>query len=440
MNLLTALRLENAFCLAAVGAGGKTTALFDLARELHPPVVITTTTHFHKKQIDLVNFHYVINETATFEKIFSKPRGLILISGSIVNDRVTGLDDGLINILHEYCRGKYPLLIEADGSRQRPLKAPAPYEPVVPSFVDTVLVVVGMDALGKPLSTNHVHRPEIFSQITKLSLGDKVTLESVLNYLVDKNGGLKGIPLGAKRVALLNHSGPFAISQAVSQQLLLYYDAILTASLKQPLCASRSQVSVGALHEPVSAIILAAGEAKRFGRLKQLINWSGKPMIRHIVETTLRSNVSEVILVTGAGCEKVETAVEGLPIIIKRNPDWKEGVSTSIRTGLQASSSKSGAAVFILADQPYLSSSLIDKLINLHSLELPPIVVPQVLSQSANPVLFDKRTFPDLLTLGGDIGGKQLFSRYQVSFIPWEDERLCMDIDTVDDYNKLRLS
>jgi len=98
-----------------------------------------------------------------------------------------------------------PLLFEADGSRRHPLKAPASYEPPIPDFVDTVVVVAaGLSALGKPLTTKQVHRSEIYSCLSGLQEGDKISIEALTRVLCHPFGGLKNIPPHACRVALLN--------------------------------------------------------------------------------------------------------------------------------------------------------------------------------------------------------------------------------------------
>ena len=100
-----------------------------------------------------------------------------------------------------------PLLVEADGSRRLPLKAPAPHEPVIPEWVNTVVVVAGLSGLGKLLDPAWVHRPEIFAHLSGLELNAPVTSDGLINVLTHPQGGLKDIPYGARRVALLNQAG-----------------------------------------------------------------------------------------------------------------------------------------------------------------------------------------------------------------------------------------
>ena len=154
MRLFDALRLTTTPRLAFSGAGGKTTALFRLGREyldlaarnsaFSPTVFLAATTHLAVEQVSMADQHIIVIEA---EIIASPPggwpAGLLLFTGPPGSDRRTsGLSsaqmDGLFACAEE---AQIPLLVEADGSRQRPLKAPAPHEPVIPAWVDTVVVL-----------------------------------------------------------------------------------------------------------------------------------------------------------------------------------------------------------------------------------------------------------------------------------------------------------
>ncbi len=164
--------------------------------------------------------------------------------------------------------------------------------------------------------------------------------------------------------------------------------------------------------ERTAGIILAAGEAKRFGRLKQLLDYHGQPFVRTVAKTALASGLSPVVVVTGANAQAVEAAVQDLPITITRNAEWQNGQSSSIQAGLRTLPGKSGAAVFLLADQPQVMPTVIHALTEEHARTLAPILAPLVAGQRANPVLFDRLTFPDLMALTGDVGGRAIFGKY----------------------------
>jgi molybdenum cofactor cytidylyltransferase len=433
VKLAQAIRLSNAPCLALVGAGGKTTALFQLARDLLPPVIVTATTHLHINQIPLADSHWMADNPEDLNDLEENLQGVILVTAPIDGDRTKGLNENTLGWLHAMCGyHALPLLIEADGARQRPLKAPAEHEPVIPEFTDTVVVVSGMMGIGKPLTDEIVHRPEIFTRLSGLETGQTISPEAVVQVLTHPEGGLKGIPSGARRVVLLNQADtPELQAQAKSMagKLLTTFDSIVIASLQHQ--------KIHAVFEPVAGIILAAGESKRFGQPKQLLDWHGKPFVRQVADTALAAGLSPVVIVTGANAEQVEAAVRDLPLTINHNPNWQTGQSSSLQAGLRAIPSETGAAIFLLADQPQVTPTVLRALVERHSLDLSPIVAPQVQGQRANPVLFDRVTFPDLMSLRGDSGGRAIFPKYPVTYLPWQDEILLADIDTPEDYRKL---
>jgi molybdenum cofactor cytidylyltransferase len=462
MNLSQAIRVSNSACLALAGAGGKTTALFQLARELtlrEGAVIVTATTHLHVDQVKMADSHLMVEKSGDLSDFEKDLRGVMLITGPREGDRTSGLNPEVISRLREVgIRHQLPLLIEADGSRQRPLKAPGEYEPVIPEFVEIVLVVAGLTGLGKPLTTEFVHHPEIYARLCGLNLGELITPEALARVLIDSSGGMKNIPPGARRVALLNQADTPALqaqSKMIAAQLLPTYQAIVTASLNPSPSLSNQQSSIHAVYEPVAGIILAGGGSTRFGQPKQLLDWRGKPFVRATAETALYAGLSPVVVVTGANAEQVEHALIDLDVIIVRNHDWQKGQSTSIQTGLRAltrafSGDYSlkdkglmsgwegvGAAIFLLADQPQITQTILHALTEEHARTLAPVVAPLVGGQRANPVLFDRVTFPDLMALRGDVGGRAIFSKVTVNYLTWHDENLLSDVDTADEYRKL---
>jgi molybdenum cofactor cytidylyltransferase len=145
-----------------------------------------------------------------------------------------------------------------------------------------------------------------------------------------------------------------------------------------------------------------------------------------------------VIVVTGAHHTEIDACLAGLPVTVVQNTNYTQGQSSSIKAGLQKVPDNNGACIFLLADQPQTPPEVIRALVESHSRELSPIVAPLVLEERrANPVLFDKITFADLLNLEGDTGGKAIFSKYKVEYLPWHDDRLLLDVDKPEDYQRL---
>ncbi len=433
LSLARALRVERGNCVAFVGAGGKTSAMFELARELAAPVIITTTTHLGAWQVSDVERHTVVQQPAKLDAW--EPRGIELVTGPEGQDERLGPvgEEGLLRLHDSATRLRIPLLIEADGAHERPLKAPGGHEPNIPPFTDIVTVVAGLKGLGSPLGDEAVHRPEIFSKLTGLPVGQPITAAALVRLLMHSEGGLKAIPPQARKVALLNQADSNelrAIASSMAEELLAAFDAVIIAGLQRH--------EVYAVHERVAGIVLAAGGSTRLGRPKPLLDWHGERFVHAVARLAVEARLNPVLVVTGAGAEPVEAAVDELPIRLVRNPEWQSGQASSIRAGLRALPSSTCAAIFLLADQPQVTVDVLRALVDLHSTGLQPIVAPLVMMERrANPVLFDRVTFADLLALEGDVGGRAIFHKHRVEYLPWHDERLLLDVDTEADYRRL---
>jgi molybdenum cofactor cytidylyltransferase len=364
--------------------------------------------------------------------------GVTLITGPVQGDKSEPVDQSSLEWLREYTRShQIPLLIEADGARGKPLKAPGGHEPPIPEFVDLVVQVAGLSGLGNPIDDQHIHRPATYSKLSELNPGDKVTIDAMAKVLLHPAGGMKNIPEVARRVVLLNQADTPELQAAagnLAKRLGTGYDAVLVAKLQEK--------DILTVHEKVAGVILAAGGSLRFGRPKQLLDWSGEPFVRAVARTALAAGLSPVMVIAGAEAGQVRAAVMDLPVQVLLNEQWVEGQASSIRLGVSALDAdalrRPGAAIFLLVDQPQVSASILSALVEVHARQLPTILAPMVMDQRANPVLFDRRAFADLLDLKGDVGGRAVFSKHKVEYLPWHDDSLLLDVDTPEQYEHLR--
>ena len=209
MALADALGMKADEVVALVGGGGKTTAMFRLAREMTEKggcAITTTTTKIFAAQIALAPAH-VRSADATREGVLTAladHRQLLVIGAT---EPSTGKADGVSLELFRDLRVWCPdacILNEADGSRMRPFKAPAEHEPVIPVETTLVVPVVGADIFGQTLDADHVHRPELVSALSGAPLGTPITPEIVARVLSHPDGGRKSVPARARVVALIN--------------------------------------------------------------------------------------------------------------------------------------------------------------------------------------------------------------------------------------------
>ena len=207
--------------------------------------------------------------------------------------------------------------------------------------------------------------------------------------------------------------------------------------------ARREETAPAAAARPrIGAVVLAAGQSRRMGALnKLLIEVDGEPMVRRVAAAALASKAEPVVVVTGHEAERVQAALGGLDVVVAHNPDFAEGMSTSLDCGLQAldASIDPGldpgldGAVVCLGDMPRTSAALIDRLIaGFNPLEGRAIGVPTWRGKRGNPVLWAARYFGEMRSLSGDVGARHLIGDHAdaVYEIESPDRSVTIDVDT----------
>ena len=184
----------------------------------------------------------------------------------------------------------------------------------------------------------------------------------------------------------------------------------------------------------VAAIILAAGRSTRMGGPNKLLaEIGGRPLVRIATEEALASRARPVIVVTGHQRDKVEAALDGLDVQRVHNPDFADGLSTSVKTGLAALPDDVDGAIVCLGDMPQVTAVLIDKLTAAFDPERGAlVVVPTIDGKRGNPVVWARRFFPELMALEGDVGARHLIARYPeaVAEVALTDKAVLTDVDT----------
>jgi molybdenum cofactor cytidylyltransferase len=192
----------------------------------------------------------------------------------------------------------------------------------------------------------------------------------------------------------------------------------------------------------VAAVVLAAGRSTRMGAINKLIaEIGGKPLVRIAAEQALASRASPVIVVTGHERERVEAALAGLPLRLVHNPDFAEGLGTSLKAGIAAVPEDADAAIVCLGDMPQVDSQLIDRLIaGFDPGRGALVVVPSIEGRRGNPVLWSRRFFPDLMAVQGDIGARHLIASYTeaVVEVPVAGEAALTDVDTPESFTAVK--
>lgn len=192
----------------------------------------------------------------------------------------------------------------------------------------------------------------------------------------------------------------------------------------------------------VAAIVLAAGRSTRMGGTNKLLEtFEGKPLVRHAVEAALAAGLAPVVVVTGNQDAQVRSALEALGVSFAHNPDFAEGLSTSLRNGVATLGGEGDAAVVLLGDMPLVEASLIRRLVAaFESHSDAPAVVPTREGEWGNPVLLSRSLFGDVAALSGDAGARKLLASRKESVVelPVEDVSVTFDVDTPELLAQLR--
>ncbi|MEW8958969.1 MAG: selenium cofactor biosynthesis protein YqeC [Moorella sp. (in: firmicutes)] len=441
-GLLEALGLGEREIVTFVGAGGKTSALICLARELMDAgkrAIVAPTTKMLLSQLRQLNEPVIAAATDDLTQAVGArlEKENIVTCGRAVNGegKVMGLNAADVRALAAL-DADY-ILLEGDGAAGALLKVPAEREPVVPPDTTLVVTVAGLRALGRPLAPPFVHRFQQAAALLDRTVGSTVTAEDMAVLLLHPRGGRKGVPEAARWTVLLNGAEDYE---------LLHQARDIAARIIE---GSGARVIVGAVATPVPVrqvivreggtvgiVVLAAGAGERFGGGKQLLLLAGRPMVRRVVDITLAAAEGEVVVVLGHEAGKVAAALAGLPVNLVYNPNYRLGLSTSLQAGLTALGPECRAALFVLADQPGITPAVINKLIEAYQQGDKKIVVPVYRGRRGNPVLLDRALWPEIMTLHGDVGGREIIRAcpFEVREVEVDCPGVLCDIDTLADY------
>jgi len=194
--------------------------------------------------------------------------------------------------------------------------------------------------------------------------------------------------------------------------------------------------------QTIAVIILAAGSSSRLGKPKQLLDFQTETFIKHTVKTALQTACKPIIVVNGFLQEELNLELENLPVKVVHNPDWEQGIGSSIRAGTTAlskieSSDQIDAVLILLCDQPLITAQHLNQLITQFYLDKRSIAATNYAAIQGVPAIFGKSLFPILQTLPGDRGAQWLFKEYQdqLTVVPFKGAAI--DVDTEDDYLRL---
>lgn len=190
----------------------------------------------------------------------------------------------------------------------------------------------------------------------------------------------------------------------------------------------------------IGIILLAAGKSSRLGRPKQSLLYNGRTFVQHSLHVALSSAAKLVLVVLGAHADRIKKEIEGIDVHVIENPEWEEGMASSIRSGLKAFNEIAPAGegvILMVCDQPFVTASLLNQLIAAHENTGKPIVACGYENTFGPPVFFHRSFFAELQQLKGDVGARKILSQHAelAEVIPFEEGGY--DVDTEADYKRL---
>ena len=191
----------------------------------------------------------------------------------------------------------------------------------------------------------------------------------------------------------------------------------------------------------IAAIVLAAGSSSRLGRPKQLEPWGETNLLGHVVTNVSGFRVEEVWVVLGHEMERVLSETDLGEAGVVENPEWEEGIASSLRVGLDALTrlSRCDTALIVIGDQPDVSSDVVAELLASHAKSGKPVTIPKYRYSWGNPVLVDRSLWARVMSLEGDDGAKRLWQAHpQWVNEVWFPDPPPRDVDTEGDVAELR--
>jgi molybdenum cofactor cytidylyltransferase len=189
----------------------------------------------------------------------------------------------------------------------------------------------------------------------------------------------------------------------------------------------------------VAGIVLASGMSTRFGDSNKLLARVGRvPVVERTVHAYVDAGLEPLLVVVGFGAREIEQVLHTFPCRCVFNPEFHLGQSRALVRGVRELPEGIDAAVIGVADQPFLTREIVRSLVDRFTVDRSLLVAPRYAGGSGNPVLFDRRLFPELMEAQGDLGGRTVVQRHRAS-ITWvdvDDDRAARDVDTLADLDQ----
>lgn len=427
------ISLEKQELISIIGGGGKTTSMFRLGRELkkfNKKILITTTTGIFIPQQGSYE-KLILLEERNENDLKDLPAGITIIGSKIDEEKkkLMGIDKETIDDFFKNKIFDY-IIVEADGSKRKSIKAPASHEPVIPSLTTKTVGVIGMDAVHKRIYEENVHRADIFVNVTNSKLGDIIDEDVIYNLIISKMGIFKCSPKNSDRYIILNKvetNERRKVSEKIKYKLLMN-----NTNIKNLIIGSIGKEA------KVTGIIMSSGFSRRMKKDKLLLKLGDKTVIERVIESCVKSNLDDIIIVYRRDGIRDIAIRYNLKTVF--NEFAEQGQSESIKLGVNSISEDTDGIMFIVGDQPHLDSKTIDTLLNEFEKNKEKIIIPIYNKNKGNPTIFPVFLKEQFDSLEGDVGGKAIINNNleKVRYIEIKNYKAGLDMDTVKEYEELK--
>ncbi len=324
--------------------------------------------------------------------------------------------------VEEYLHEQVILLVEADGARNRPLKAPYPHEPVI-SEEGNVVVLIGSEVLGERLDPDMVYGYENILKVLRKDAPFILGAEELANLVVHPEGYMKGVHNKKRLKVIFNKSeSQEKRSFALECKRLLEKRGVdckvisLLAKKEYEMC--------------LATLVLAAGTSSRMGRDKQTLSCGEMNFLEKTV--SLYQDFGEVSVVLGHNLDEImaQSSLPGVQII--ENPNYRQGMGSSLVAGVQALQELKLDGIWItFCDMPHLKEETLAKLYQCVLANSNRIVLPSYEGRRGHPAYVPADLFSELLAVQGDVGAREVLKRHEdrITFCPVLDQAVIEDVD-----------
>ena len=399
------------------GSGGKTSLIFCLAEELskYGKVLVTTTTKIYEPDKKKYEKLFL---TETNEIFYGTEKNIFVLGRKIENGKLLSPNED--EILKEKKLFDY-ILYEGDGSKRKFMKFWREYEPCILSFTDNIIGVTNIKALDLSFSEENVHRYNMYMDKNNKFYKNKYIDFEILKSYIKEGKFFRNF--SGKKIIFLNgieNLNEIKMGLEIKKEV---QNLILGSVKKRKIYFENN----------ISAVVMGSGKSERFGKNKLLEKIDGIPMIEILLKKLIKFPFKK-IFVTYKDQEVFEICKKYNVISLKNNRYYL-GQSESIKLG--TSNIKDESIMFFTGDMPFLSEEVIFKIISEYDNR---ITIPVVSGERFSPVIFPNRYKEALLSLSGDIGGREIIRKEKdINFIDFFDKKPFIDIDTEEDFENLKV-